>query len=111
MAEREGMSWERQVGASACTLLSGALELEITGFKSWLLLLLMTLDISVNFSVNQFPFRSNKGKIINRANQCRLRTLKCLAHSSVWSFLHHLLPFLFLHFYPELLRLSACTVF
>lgn len=55
------MSWERQVGASACTLLSGALELEITGFKSWLLLLLMGLDISLNFSVNRFPFRSNKG--------------------------------------------------
>lgn len=57
MGEREGMSWERQVGTSKCILLSGALELEITGFKSWLLLLFMILDISFNFSVNQFPFR------------------------------------------------------
>lgn len=47
MAEREEMSWERQEGTSTCTLLSGALELEITGFKSWLLLLLMILDISL----------------------------------------------------------------
>lgn len=35
--------------------------LQITGFISWLLLLFMISNISLNFPVTQFPFHENKG--------------------------------------------------
>ena len=50
------ISRERWIGADLCTQSSFELwNLEISEFKSCLLLLCMILDRSLNFFVNQFP--------------------------------------------------------
>lgn len=57
MSEGRGREAERGGSGRAQELRSFELwNLERSGFKSWLLLSLMVSDISLNFSVNQFPF-------------------------------------------------------